>query len=296
MTRARAHEQGEAVAARRYTLAGLAWCTVVAGIVVAFNGHLTLTSLIGLGPVITAAYGGRLRTLAVAVYAVAMAVLVGLSAPVVNKDEWTRVGIVAICGVVALWLATLRVRRQSLLKAALEGEARERRRRQNAEADERLYRLAGALAAAVTPDQVAETAFEAVRAEFDASAGILSVLTGRGTLRSSWSFGYRPGVLERWGRSRSTRPTRSPRSSWTGSPASSNRWTSSPSTGRSSPTPSWPATSSRWPCCPWWSPIGPSGHWPSAGPNPACSTTRRRASSRPWPVRPARPSSGPASP
>ena len=199
MTRARAHEQGEAVAARRYTLAGLAWCTVVAGIVVAFNGHLTLTSLIGLGPVITAAYGGRLRTLAVAVYAVAMAVLVGLSAPVVNKDEWTRVGIVAICGVVALWLATLRVRRQSLLKAALEGEAHERRRRQNAEADERLYRLAGALAAAVTPDQVAETAFEAVRAEFDASAGILSVLTGRGTLRSSWSFGYRPGVLERWG-------------------------------------------------------------------------------------------------
>ena len=91
---------------------------MVAGIVVALNGHLTLTSLIGLGPVITAAYGGRFRTLLVALYAVAMAVLVGLSATVVNKDEWTRVGIVAICGAVALWLATLRVRRQSLLEAA----------------------------------------------------------------------------------------------------------------------------------------------------------------------------------
>lgn len=189
----------ESVAARRYTLAGLAWCTAVGLVVVGLNHNLTLTSLLGLGPVITAAHGGRLRTVLVALYALALSVLVGLSSTSVTHDVWTRVGIVAVSGVTAVWLATLRVRRRSQLADAQRGEARERRRRQNAEADERLYRLAGALAAAVTPDQVAETTFEAVRAELDASAGIFSILTGRGTLRSSWSFGSDAAELERSG-------------------------------------------------------------------------------------------------
>ncbi len=104
---------------------------------------------------------------------------------------------------VAVVVAAVRARDEVALVAALRGRDRERRRRRAAEVRNRLHRLAAALAVSSSVADVADTTFDSLRSSMGPAAGLLGLVEqgadaeGRAA-RVCQSFGYRPGLTDRW--------------------------------------------------------------------------------------------------
>ncbi len=185
-------------AARRAMGAGLVWCTGAA-LLDHFTGPATvLVSIQVIGPMGAAAFAGPRRTAVVAVYAVAIALILGSMHGIVGSLSFNlRMATVVIGSAVAIWVAAIREGRERALSAAQQGEREERQLRRAFEARDRLHELAATLRETSTPAEVARTAFDVAKTRLGATAAVFGAATASGTLRLLETFGFpgaRPGA------------------------------------------------------------------------------------------------------
>jgi len=183
----------------------VAWCWWAGFLVAAlWTGHLSLVAGVVVAPVVGSAVTPVRSTVALAVAAVAAVAVAG------TVDGWTPLlvpmvvlGTTAAGSLAAVIASSIRAADIEALGIARRTSQRERRRRRAVEARTRLYRLAAALAATTSVEDVAETTFAALRDEVGASAALLGVLEGDiddpdSRVRMRHAFGFRPDLFERW--------------------------------------------------------------------------------------------------
>jgi serine phosphatase RsbU (regulator of sigma subunit)/anti-sigma regulatory factor (Ser/Thr protein kinase) len=181
---------GTSAAARWATLTGLAWCTAVAVGNAAVSHSVVVPSLLVIGPMIACTFADPRRTAAVGAYATGLAVVLGLpDNNLGSSGQVVRAVAVLLVSVTTVLLAHLRDQRAAQLERARAAEAEERRRRVGAEAAARFVSVAGALAAANAPDQVAEALFAAARDGLGADGAVLGTLGSDGVLRAGRRLG-----------------------------------------------------------------------------------------------------------
>jgi serine phosphatase RsbU (regulator of sigma subunit)/transcriptional regulator with GAF, ATPase, and Fis domain len=186
--------------ARRAALIGLAWC---AGVTLAGGTvwqHPAIAALLVMSPLIAAAFAGARMTGGVGAVATLMAFTLSWSGRSTNTTGTVLlITSVVLASVAATVVAFLRQRSDDRLVEARQREEDERQRRMDVESRARAAVLTAGLASADEPAQVAGVVFAAAREEVGADAGLLSLLTERETLRATAQFGYRDGVIDRWG-------------------------------------------------------------------------------------------------
>jgi PAS domain S-box-containing protein len=103
----------------RWTAAGFALATAIAGLDLALGKDFTMISVLVLGPLVVAARAGWRETAVVAVWALALASFVAMvDGMFIDDDYLGRILAVLLGGAAAVWIAFLRARRESAERRA----------------------------------------------------------------------------------------------------------------------------------------------------------------------------------